>query len=243
MLRRVEIALWVVGISLLGVALGATLHRWHHQTQQERAILARMDAVSGVLKAAPAPKPKPAKSDRGTSAFIGPPAPERPAVAARTGDLPMAAPPAPAQSAPTPPRLVKAKNATEERSAYGLIEIPRIGVRAIVEEGADDRTLARAVGLVPQGARPGEAGNIVLAGHRDTFFRPLRNIELNDRIRVIVPPEEYEYRVDEIRVVTPEETSVLESRGVEELTLVTCFPFRFVGPSPDRFIVSASRVN
>lgn len=127
-------------------------------------------------------------------------------------------------------------------TAYARIEIPRLGVAAIVKEGADETTLARAVGLVPGSARPGEPGNTVLAGHRDTFFRPLRKIELNDRIRLIVPPHTYEYRVRSMRVVAPEETSVLASNGVEELTLVTCYPFHFVGPSPDRFIVNATRV-
>jgi sortase A len=98
------------------------------------------------------------------------------------------------------------------------------------------------VGLVPEGARPGQNGNIVLAGHRDTFFWPLRKIELKDRIRVVVPPNEYEYEVASVRIVEPEETSVLQSKGIEELTLVTCYPFRFIGPAPDRFIVSATRV-
>jgi sortase A len=66
---------------------------------------------------------------------------------------------------------------------------------------------------------------------------------VNDRIRMVVPPHTYEYEVQSLRVVAPEETSVLDSKGVEELTLVTCYPFRFVGPAPDRFIVSATRVN
>ena len=105
------------------------------------------------------------------------------------------------------------------------------------------RGLARAVGLVRGSAHPGEVGNMVLAGHRDTFFRPLRTIKVNDRIRMVVPPNTYEYEVQSLRVVAPEETSVLDSKGVEELTLVTCYPFRFVGPAPDRFIVSATRVN
>ena len=115
-------------------------------------------------------------------------------------------------------------------------------MRAIIRKGADEDTLDRAVGLVPGTAHPGEAGNIVLAAHRDTFFRPLRNIRVADRIRLVVPPNEYLYEVDSTRVVSPEETSVLQSRGTEELTLVTCYPFRFIGPAPDRFIVSAKRV-
>jgi sortase A len=125
----------------------------------------------------------------------------------------------------------------------GRIEIPRIGVAAIVKEGGDEKTLSRAVGLIPGSSRPGDVGNVVLAGHRDTFFSGLRNIKVNDRIRVIVPPHTYEYEVQSLRVVTPDETQVLQSRGVEELTLVTCYPFRLVGPAPDRFIVNAARVN
>ena len=128
-------------------------------------------------------------------------------------------------------------------TAFGRIEIPRLRIAAIVKEGADEKTLDRAVGLVPGSAHPGEAGNVVLAGHRDTFFRPLRKIKVNDRIRVVVPPHTYDYRVQSLRVVSPEEKSVLDSKGVEELTLVTCYPFRYVGPAPERFIVSASRVN
>jgi sortase A len=127
--------------------------------------------------------------------------------------------------------------------AVGRIEIPRLGVAAIIREGTDENTLDRAVGLFPAGARPGGPGNTVLAAHRDTFFRPLRRIRVDDRIRVVVPPNEYEYRVESLKVVSPAETSVLRSRGVEELTLVTCYPFRWIGPAPNRFIVSAMRVN
>jgi len=108
---------------------------------------------------------------------------------------------------------------------------------------ANIKTLARAVGRVPGSARPGQGGNMVLAGHRDTFFRPLRDIRVNDRIRMVVPPNTYEYKVESVMVVSPEDTNVLRSKGKEEITLVTCFPFRYIGPSPDRFVVSATRVN
>lgn len=124
----------------------------------------------------------------------------------------------------------------------GKIEIPRIEVEAIVREGDDDATLALAVGHVPGTALPSQNGNMVLAGHRDTFFRGLRNIRLNDQILLVVPPHTYEYRVVATQVVAPNEMSVLESRGAEELTLVTCYPFNYVGSAPDRFIVRAARV-
>jgi sortase A len=208
-LRWLEIALWGVGISLVGGALLQTLFRWNYQAQQTRA-LERGPAVSVVV-----PKPLPA-----------------PVVAA------------PAKATPARDDVVKKEVVVVEPDpAFARIEIPRIGIAAIVEEGTDAKTLARAVGLVGGSARPGETGNMVLAGHRDTFFRPLRKIRVNDRIRMIVPPHTYEYEVTSLRVVAPEETSVLQSKGVEELTLVTCYPFRFVGPAPDRFIVSAARVN
>ena len=74
-------------------------------------------------------------------------------------------------------------------------------------------------------------------------FRPLRKIRENDRIRVVIPPNTYEYRVASTQIVEPEDTSVLRSNGSEELTLVTCYPFYFVGPAPQRFIVKATRLN
>jgi sortase A len=97
--------------------------------------------------------------------------------------------------------------------------------------------------LLPGSAHPGQRGNIVLAGHRDTFFWPLQDIERGDQIRIVLPQQTYRYRVDSIRVVDPAETSALASKGVEELTLVTCYPFRYVGPAPRRFIVSATRLD
>jgi sortase A len=235
-LRRLELALWAIGISLLGGALGATYDRWSYQAQQERALFQSLaveraaDPLEGSRRVPVAATAGPT----GPAAFVGP---QRPAVL----DAPVERREVPV--AP-PPTIVRKTPPAVDPGVFGRIEIPRIGVRAIVREGADEKTLARAVGLVPGGAQPGQSGNIVLAGHRDTFFRPLRRIELNDRIRVRVAGDEtYEYRVDEVRVVSPEETSVLQSRGVEELTLVTCYPFRFIGPAPDRFIVKATRVN
>ncbi len=225
-LRLVEITLCIAGVSLLGVVLGETLLRWDYQAQHERAL-----------------ERGPAASVRTNESVISP---EPVAVASAE----TVGPPAPVQASPVEPVKEPVPKIKKKRvapaldpTAFGRIEIPRLGMKAIVKEGADEGTLARAVGLVRGSARPGELGNMVLAGHRDTFFRPLRNIKVNDRIRMVVPPNTYEYEVQSLRVVAPEETSVLDSKGVEELTLVTCFPFRFVGPAPDRFIVSATRVN
>ena len=130
-----------------------------------------------------------------------------------------------------------------EPALVGRIEIPRLDFAAVIREGCEEETLSRAVGRVPGTARPGQRGNMVLAGHRDTFFSPLREIAVNDRIRVVSATQTYEYKVEALRVVVPEEVSVMESRGVSELTLVTCYPFAYAGPAPYRLIVSATRVN
>jgi sortase A len=124
----------------------------------------------------------------------------------------------------------------------GRIEIPRIGVSAIVREGDDDSTLAVAVGHIPGTAWPGERGNMALAGHRDSFFRALRLIQVHDTIRIRTAGHRYEYRVDSTEVVAPEATRILDPTGDAVLTLVTCYPFAYVGHAPNRFIVRASRL-
>jgi len=130
-------------------------------------------------------------------------------------------------------------------SNYGLLgrmDIPRLGVSVIVAEGTDDRTLQRAGGHIAGTAFPGQQGNVGIAGHRDTLFRPLRNIRQNDVITVTTLAGAYRYRVTSTEIVSPADVTVLESDGHEVLTLVTCYPFYFVGPAPDRFIVRAARV-
>ena len=89
---------------------------------------------------------------------------------------------------------------------------------------------------------PGETGNAVIAGHRDTFFRPLRNVRLGDEIFVDTPQGHIEYRVTSLRVVHPRDLSVLDPTDDEVLTLITCYPFTLLGSAPDRFIVRAARI-
>ena len=132
--------------------------------------------------------------------------------------------------------------AIRARGLIGRLEIPRLGLSAILIEGDDPKTLRRAVGHIPGTPLPGQPGNVALTGHRDTFFRPLRNIRANDVIVVTTLQGEYRYRVVSTRVVSPENIAVLNSSGGEILTLVTCYPFYFVGAAPDRFIVRAERL-
>lgn len=124
----------------------------------------------------------------------------------------------------------------------GRMEIPRLGVSVIVAEGTDEATLRRAGGHIEGTSFPGQRGNVGIAGHRDTLFRPLRNIRKNDVITLTTLAGEYRYRVMSTEIVSPSDVTVLESDGHEVLTLVTCYPFYFVGPAPDRFIVRAKRV-
>lgn len=124
----------------------------------------------------------------------------------------------------------------------GRMEIERLGVSVMVLEGTKASTLRRAVGHIRGTALPGQPGNSGIAGHRDTFFRPLRKIRENDIITLTTLFGQYRYRVLSARVVDPAEVSVLEATGNEILTLVTCYPFYFVGSAPDRFVVRAERV-
>jgi sortase A len=124
----------------------------------------------------------------------------------------------------------------------GRIEIASIGVAAMILEGTDERTLRHAVGHFPGTPLPGQSGNVAIAGHRDTFFRALRNVQRGDEITLMTVAGSYRYLVDSAQIVAPEYTQVLDDSGGKMLTLVTCYPFYFVGPAPKRFIVRAHRI-
>ena len=130
-----------------------------------------------------------------------------------------------------------------EGDLVGRIKIPRVGVSAIVLHGVGKKTLRRGVGHIPGTALPEHGGNVGLAGHRDSFFRGLKDIRTDDRIEVTTPEGTFEYRVEWTKIVRPSETQVLEEEGAPSLTLVTCFPFYYVGSAPKRFIVRARRVD
>jgi sortase A len=127
-----------------------------------------------------------------------------------------------------------------KRAVIGRLEIPRLQLAVMVREGADEGTLSRAVGHIPGTALPGNVGNVGLAGHRDTFFRALRNIRADDTITLETTDGTYRYLVKSTKIVTPRDISVLNASGGETLTLVTCYPFYYVGSAPKRFIVRAA---
>ena len=125
----------------------------------------------------------------------------------------------------------------------GRVEIPSIDLSVIYVEGVDRQALRRAVGHIPGTAIPGGSGNVGLSAHRDTFFRRLGEIEVGDTIRVVTLERTYEYRVEATRIVNPDESIVLRDVGRPVLTLVTCYPFWYLGPAPKRFIVHAGLVS
>ncbi len=124
----------------------------------------------------------------------------------------------------------------------GEIQAPRLGLKAIVVQGDSPKILQRAVGHIPETALPGEMGNVVLAGHRDTFFRPLREVRPGDVITLKTPDGDFQYRVESTAVVPPSDVQALEASSERTLTLITCFPFHYVGSAPNRYIVRAREV-
>jgi LPXTG-site transpeptidase (sortase) family protein len=122
----------------------------------------------------------------------------------------------------------------------GRLEIPSIHLDVMMRQGVDSASLRKAAGHLPSSALPGETGNVVVLGHRDTFFRPLRGIAQGDPIRVRTRSGSFQYIVDSIQVVEPEQSLAFpQDTPAESITLITCFPFDYVGPAPRRFVVRA----
>ena len=121
-----------------------------------------------------------------------------------------------------------------------VLRIERLKLRVPIFEGVDDLTLNRGLGWIPGTAHPGGAGNVGVAGHRDGFLRVLKDISLGDTVELSTEQGSFTYAVDEVEIVTPDDISVLKPRGGPALTLVTCYPFYFLGHAPQRFIVHAA---
>jgi sortase A len=158
-----------------------------------------------------------------------------PAVVERSVSVPGSIPKAPPQaSLPT---------VIESKGLIGRLTIPRLSLTAMVREGSQDTTLRLALGHIPGTAFPGQNGNVGVAGHRDTLFRGLREIRNKDVIQFETLEGRYVYQVESTEIVKPRDVRVLHSRAHSELTLVTCYPFSYVGTAPDRFIVKARQVS
>ena len=162
------------------------------------------------------------RMDRETARFLEPPP-----------DPPIAASRAPA----VPNLLVIAPRRLGD--LLGRIEIPRIHLSAPVMEGDTPRILRAAAGHIHGTALPGTEGNVVLAAHRDTYFRPLKDVRVNDDIVLCASYGTFHYRVSSLEIVGPREIRVLRRTSKPELTLITCYPFSYVGSAPKRFVVRA----
>jgi sortase A len=131
--------------------------------------------------------------------------------------------------------------AAKEGDVLGRIEIPRLGLAVEVLEGTSSGTLRVGVGHIEGTALPGEPGNIGIAGHRDTFFRGLKDIRTGDEIQLQTATGLSQYKVDWIQIIAPSDTAILSPSTESAITLVTCYPFRFIGAAPERFAVHARK--
>jgi sortase A len=145
------------------------------------------------------------------------------------------------ERAPQQPSVAEPK--PPEFAMVGRLSVPRLGVQAIIREGESDKTLSVALGHIPGTAMPGERGNVAVAGHRDTLFRGLKDVHQGDRVEFETPrSQKFTYEVEKLFVVRPTDVYVLRAASYNELTLVTCYPFNYIGSAPYRFIVQAREV-
>jgi sortase A len=127
----------------------------------------------------------------------------------------------------------------KQGDVLGRIGIPRLGMAIAILEGTSAQALRLGVGHIEGTALPGEQGNSGIAGHRDTFFRALKDIRIDDEIQIQTATGLSRYRVDWMRIVAPEDTGILSPANMPSITLVTCYPFHLVGSAPERFVVHA----
>jgi sortase A len=138
---------------------------------------------------------------------------------------------------------VKAYKASVKRLTgppLGVLKIPKVKIVAPVMDGVGDLALNAGVGRIPGTAKPGDPGNIGIAGHRDGFFRGLKDVAKGDKIELVTPSKTDVYVVDSVNIVNPADVNVLRAGATPSVTLVTCYPFYFAGSAPKRFIVHAS---
>ena len=143
------------------------------------------------------------------------------------------------------PQRIKAWEQAQRHAAGGVLavmRIPAIRLEVPVLAGSDDITLDRGAGHIEDTALPGDAGNIGIAGHRDGFFRGLKDVKVGDQLEIQTPTSTQRYRIDRIWIVKPNDVSVLDPTPHPAVTLVTCYPFYYIGSAPQRYIVRATRV-
>ncbi len=228
-----ERSAWTIGISLVLIWIGF----WIHGRVGSRSSIEDFEQARATLPAAEDSPPQPREAQPQPS----------------PADLP-ASPPIEPRKLPTDlpvdyslwdeGRIREYEESLEHDFGLPLaiLRIPKIDLQVPLLEGTDDLALNRGVGRIIGTARPGELGNLGIAGHRDGFFRGLKELGQGDTIELDTLTATDIYRIDEITIVTPQDVQVLEHQAVPTLTLVTCYPFYFVGHAPKRYIVSATLV-
>jgi len=142
-------------------------------------------------------------------------------------------------NSPTP---TPAHAAEPDTGLVGRLEIPHVGLSVVVMHGDDEETLSTAAGHLPDTPMPWQAGNSAIAAHRDTFFRPLKDVRQGDEVRLVSRRGTFIYKVRDARVISPKDVSVLKATSSPTLTLLTCYPFFYVGNAPKRYVVQADLI-
>jgi sortase A len=221
-LRRFEKLAWALGIVLIALWAAARIHsRAGSRRDLERFAQAKREATA---------RPAPIETPTAVAAAV-----------AVAHALPPEVPPD--YSLWSKERVKAYEDSLKETSSdpLAVLRIPKLGLEVAVLEGTDDLTLNRAVGHIEDTAKPGEKGNVGIAGHRDGFFRGLKDVVKGDTMELETTSGIETYRVDDIWIVKPEDVSVLDPTPTPAITLVACYPFYFVGHAPQRYIVRAIR--
>lgn len=223
--RRLERFLWIAGILLIALWAAARIHSY----VGSRRDLERFTAAKSAARSAPLP-----------------PLPVAPSPAPALAPAPLARPlpEAPADYALWSKERVKAYEEARRQQAsapLAILRIPKIDLEVAVLDGTDDFTLNRAVGHIEYTDRPGDNGNIGIAGHRDGFFRGLKDVKKGDTLELETVSGRDSYRITDIWIVNPGDAQVLDPTPEPSVTLVACYPFYFVGHAPKRYIVRGVR--
>lgn len=232
-LRRLERIFLILGLVLLAAYAGIRLYQRSAARRETRAFEQRVE------KRLATPVPPPALP----SPSAGAPLPELPVGTPTVPVVAMTLPEEkPADTSLWAPKRIREYEETLRQKLsepIAVLRISKLGIEVPVFPGTDDYALNRGVGWIEGTMRPGEEGNSGIAGHRDGFFRPLKDIAKGDSIELLTLTGSRVYQVDEIQIVDPSDVGVLDPTPQAALTLVSCYPFYFAGSAPKRFIVRA----
>ncbi|HEX7251391.1 MAG TPA: class D sortase [Thermoanaerobaculia bacterium] len=233
-LRRLEKLLWILGVVLIAAYVGIRVYQRSAARRETRAFEKRMEEHL----ATPAPSHPLASPPPATASLPGLPM-GTPTVPVAGMILPEEKP---ADTSLWAPKRIREYEETLRQKAsdpVAVLRISKLGIEVPVFPGTDDFALNRGVGWIEGTARPGEEGNSGIAGHRDGFFRPLKDIAKGDSIELLTLAGSRMYQVEEIQIVDPNDVQVLDPTPQAALTLVSCYPFYFAGSAPKRYIVRA----